>query len=172
MLLNYGVGEDSWELLKLKDIKQVNPKGNQSWIFIGRIDVEAETPILWPPDTKNGLIWKDSDTGRDWRQEEKGTTEDETVGWHHRRNGHEFEWTPGAGWWTGKPGLLQSMGSQRVIHNWATELKSEEEEYVENSKNSTERPCQNEPQGSKMQSEQRSHTHFCTWAMNKLKSTL
>ena len=72
-------------------IKLVNPKGNQSWIFIGRTDAEAETPILWPPDAKNQLIWKDPDAGKDWRQEEKGTTENEMVGWHHRLNGHEFE---------------------------------------------------------------------------------
>ena len=75
----------------------VHPKGNQSWIFIGRTDAEAETPILWPPDVKNWLIWKDPDTGKDWRQEEKGRTEDEIVGWHHRLNGHESEWTPGVG---------------------------------------------------------------------------
>ena len=77
--------------LDCKEIKPVNPKGNQSWIFIGRADVEAETPILWPPDVKSWLIWKDSDDGKDWRQEEKGTTEDETVGWHHQLDGHEFE---------------------------------------------------------------------------------
>ena len=81
--------------LDCKEIKPVNPKGNQSWIFIGRKDVEAETPILWPPDAKNGLIWKDPDAGKDWRQEEKGMTEDEMVGWHHRLNGHEFEQAPG-----------------------------------------------------------------------------
>ena len=83
MLLNCGVGEDSWEslcshlLADCKKIKPVNPKGNHSWIFIGRTDVEAETPILWPPDGKNWLIGKDSDTGKDWRQVEKGMTEDE-----------------------------------------------------------------------------------------------
>ena len=66
-------------------------------MFTGRTDVEAETPILWPPDAKSWLIWKDPDAGKDWRQEEKGMTEDETVGWHHRLNGHESEWTPGAG---------------------------------------------------------------------------
>ena len=76
--------------LASKEIKPINPKGNQSLIFIGRIDAEAETPILWPPDLKNWLIWKDPDAGKDWRQE-KGTTEDEMVGWHHRLNGHEFE---------------------------------------------------------------------------------
>ena len=77
--------------LDCKEIKPVNPKGNQSWIFIGRTDAEAEAPILWPPDVKNCLIGKDPDAGKDWRQEEKGTTEDETVWWHHRLNGHEFE---------------------------------------------------------------------------------
>ena len=72
------------------EIKSVNSKGNQSWIFIGRTDVEAETPILWPPDAKNWLIGTDPDARKDWRQE-KGTTEDEIVGWHHRLSGHEFE---------------------------------------------------------------------------------
>ena len=74
-----------------KEIQPVHPKGNQSWIFIGRTDAEAETPILWPPDAKSWLIGKDPDAGRDWGQEEKGTTEDEMAGWHHRLNGHEFE---------------------------------------------------------------------------------
>ena len=76
--------------LDCKEIQPVNPKGNQSWIFIGRTDTEAETPILWPPDVKNWLIGKDPDAGKDWRQEEKGTTEDEIVGWHHQLNGREF----------------------------------------------------------------------------------
>ena len=80
-----------------REIQPVHPKGNQSWIFIGRTDVEAETPILWPPGVKNWLIWKDHDAGKDWRQEEKGTTEDEMVGWHHGCSEHEFEWTPGVG---------------------------------------------------------------------------
>ena len=80
-----------------KEIQPVHPKGNQSWMIIGRTDAEAETPILWPPDAKNWLIWKDPDAGKDWRQEEKGTTEDEMAGWHHRLNGHEFEQTPGIG---------------------------------------------------------------------------
>ena len=74
-----------------KKIKPANPKGDQSWMFIGRTDAEAETPILWPPDAKNWLIWKNPDAGKDWRQEEKGTTDDEMVGWHHRLNGHEFK---------------------------------------------------------------------------------
>ena len=79
------------------EIKPVNPKRNHPWIFIGRTDAEAETPILWPPDAKNWLIWKDPDAGKDWRQEEKGTTEDEMVGWHHQLNGHGFGWTLGVG---------------------------------------------------------------------------
>ena len=74
-----------------KEIQLVNPKGNQCWVFIGRTDVEAETPIVWPPDAKNWLIGKDPDAGKDWRQEEKETTEDEMVGWHQWLNGHEFE---------------------------------------------------------------------------------
>jgi len=80
-----------------KEIKLVNPKGNQSRIFIGRTDAEAETPILWPPDAKNWLIWKDPDAGKDWRQEEKRTTEDKMVGWHHQLNGHKFEQVLGVG---------------------------------------------------------------------------
>ena len=83
--------------LDCKEIQPVHPKGNQSWIFIGRTDAEAETPILWPPDGKNWLTRKDPDAGKDWRQEEKVTAEDEMVGWHHRLNGHEFEHTPGVG---------------------------------------------------------------------------
>ena len=74
-----------------KEIQPVHPKGDQSWVFIGRTDVEAETPILWPPDAKSSLIGKDSDAGRDCGQEEKGTTEDEMAGWHHRLNGRESE---------------------------------------------------------------------------------
>ena len=83
--------------LDSKEIQPVHPEGDQSWIFIGRTDAKAETPVLWPPDGKNWLIWKDHDAGKDWRQEEKGTTEDEMVGWHQRPNGHEFEWTLGVG---------------------------------------------------------------------------
>ena len=77
--------------LDCKEIQPVHPNRNQCWIFIGRTDVEAETPILWPPDAKSWLTWKDPDAGKDWRWEEKGTMEDEMVGWHHRLNGHEFE---------------------------------------------------------------------------------
>ena len=83
--------------LDCKEIKPVHPKGNQSWIFIGRTDAETEIPILWPPDVKNWLIWKDPDAGKDWRQEKKGMTEDEMVGWHHQLDGHEFEQAPGVG---------------------------------------------------------------------------
>ena len=83
--------------LDCKEIRPVHSKGDQSWMFIGRTDVEAKTPILWPPDAESWLVWKDPDAGKDWGQEEKGTTEDEMVGWHHRHNGHESEWTPGVG---------------------------------------------------------------------------
>ena len=81
--------------LDCKEIQSVHPKGNQSWIFIGRTDAEAEAPILWPPDVKSWLIWKDPEAGKDWRQEEKGATEDKMVWWHHWLIGHEFEQTPG-----------------------------------------------------------------------------
>ena len=77
--------------LDCKEIQPVHPKWDQSWVFIGGTNIEAETPILWPPDVKGWLIWKDSDAGKDWGQEEKGMTEDEMVGWHHQLNGHEFE---------------------------------------------------------------------------------
>ena len=83
--------------LDSKEIQPVHPKGNQSWIFIGRTDVEAKAPIFWPPDARNWLIGKEPDAGKDWRQKEKGTTEDETVGWHHWLNGHESEQAPGVG---------------------------------------------------------------------------
>ena len=106
--------------LDYKEIQPVHPKGNKSWVFIGRTDAEAEILILWPPDGKNWLTGKDSDVGKDWRQEEKGTTEDEMVGWHHRLDGHEFEWTPGVG--DGQGGMLQSMGLQRVRYSRGTEL--------------------------------------------------
>ena len=89
--------------LDCKEIQPVYPKVNQFWIFIGRTDAEAETSILWPPDVKSWLIWKDSDAGKDWGQEEKGTTEDEMVGWHHWLDGHGFEQAPGAG--NGQGGL-------------------------------------------------------------------
>ena len=77
--------------LDCKEIQPAHPKGHLSWIFIGKTDSEAETPVLWPPDVKNWLIWKDPDAGKHWRREEKGTTEDEIIGWHHWLDGHEFE---------------------------------------------------------------------------------
>ena len=83
--------------LDCKEIQPVHPNGDQSWVFIGRTDGEAETPILWPPDAKSWLIWKDPDAGKDWRRDEKGLTEDEMVGWHHQLNGHEFGQTLGIG---------------------------------------------------------------------------
>ena len=90
--------------LDCKGIPPVHPKGDQSWIFIGRTDAEAETLILWSPEAKSWLIWKDPNAGRDWRWEKKGMTEDEMVRWHHWFNGHEFEWTPGVG--DGQGGLV------------------------------------------------------------------
>ena len=142
MLSNCGVGEELWESdhkgswvlknwcfwtvvlqktlespLDSKEIQLVHPKVKQSWISIGRTDAEAETPILWPPDSKNWLIWKDPDAGNDWNQEEKGMTEDEMAGWHHRLDGHEFEWTPGVG---ERQGDLQSMRLKSVGHDWET----------------------------------------------------
>ena len=118
----------SWVLEKIlespldcKEIKPVNYKGNKSRIFIGRTDTEAEAPVLWPPDGKNWLIGKDPDAGKDWRQEDKGMTVDEMVGWHHRFNGHVWV-SSGSWWWTGKPGVLQSMESQTVRHDWVTKV--------------------------------------------------
>ena len=102
--------------LDCKEIKPVNPKGNQSWIFFGRTDAKVETPILWPPDANNWLFGKDSDTRQDWRQEEKGRTEDEMVGWHHWLDGHEYEQTPGDG--EGQGSLAGYSPWVRVRHNW------------------------------------------------------
>ena len=108
--------------LDCKEIQAVNPKENQSWIFIGRTDAEAESPILWLPDAKNQLLGKDPDSGKDWRQEEKGMTEDEMVGWVSL-TWWTWVWVGSRSWWwTGKPGMLQSMGSQRVGHEWVTKL--------------------------------------------------
>ena len=105
--------------LDCKKIQPVHPKGNQSWIFFGRTDAEA--PILWPPDEKNWLLGKDPNAGKDWRQEEKGTSEDEMVGWHHWLNGHEFEQALGVG--NGQGSLVCcSLWVCRVGHDWATEL--------------------------------------------------
>jgi len=107
--------------LDCKEIQPVHPKGDQSWVFVGRTDAQAETPIVWSPHEKSWLIGKDPDAGRDWGQEENGTTEDEMAGWRHRLDAHEFGWTPGVG--DGQWGLAccDSCG-RRVGHNWATEL--------------------------------------------------
>ena len=104
--------------LGCKEIQLVHPKGNQSWIFIGRTAAEAKTPILWLPDAKNWLIWKDSDAGKDWRQEEKEMTEDEMAGWHHWLDGRESEWTPGVG--DGQRGLVccNSWGCKESDTTW------------------------------------------------------
>ena len=126
MLLNCGVGKDSESPLDCKEIQPVHPKGDQSWVFIGRTDVEAETPILWPSDAESWLIWKDPDVGKCWGQEEKGTTEDEMAGWHHLLDGHEFEWTPGVGDEQGGLAYCDSWGRKESDTtewlNW-TELK-------------------------------------------------
>ena len=109
-------------LLYCKKIKPVNPKGNQSWIFIGRTDAEAETPILWPPDAKNWLIGKDLDAGKDLREGEE-VDDRGWDGWMALPTWLTWLWaSSGTWWWTGKPGVLQFMGLQRVRHNWATEL--------------------------------------------------
>ena len=96
--------------LDCEEIQPVHPKGDQSWVFIGRTDAEAETPILWPPHVKSWLIGEDPDAGKDWGQEEKGMTEDEMAGWHHRLNGNEFEWTPGLGDGQGDLACCDSWG--------------------------------------------------------------
>ena len=100
--------------LDCKEIQPVHLKGDQSWVFIGRTDVEAETPILWPPDAKSWLIWNDSDAGKDWGQEEKVMTEDEMAGWHHRLNGHGFGWTPGVGDGQGGLACCSSWGHKEL----------------------------------------------------------
>ena len=104
--------------LDSKEIQPVHTRGNQSWIFIGRTDAKAETPILWPPDAKNWLIWKDPDVGEDWRREEKGKMRC----WMASPTQWTWVWVNSESWWwTGRPGVLQSMGSQRVRHNCVTE---------------------------------------------------
>ena len=105
--------------LASSEIKQVNPKGNQPWIFIGGTDDEAEAPILWSPDMMSSLIGKDPDAGKDWKQEEKGMTEDEVVGWHHRLNIHEFQQAPGNA--DRQASFCDFMGSQKDWYDWTTE---------------------------------------------------
>ena len=117
-----------------KEIQPVHPKGDQSWLFIGRTDAEAETPILWPPHAKSWLIGKDPDAWRDWGQEEKGITEDEMAGWHHRLNVHGFGWTPGVG--DGQGGLAccgswgrkESDTTERL--NWLNWTKQEDKATI------------------------------------------
>ena len=100
--------------LDCEEIQSVHPNGDQSWVFIGRTDAEAETPILWPPHAKSWLIGKEPDAGRDWGQEEKGTTEDEMAGWHHRLDGHGFEYTPGVGDGQGGLACCDSWGHKSL----------------------------------------------------------
>ena len=122
--------------LDSKEIQPVHPKGDQSWVFIGRTDAEAETPILWPPHAKSWFIWKDPHAGKDWGQEEKGTTEDEMVGWHHRHNGHGFGWTPGVGDGQGGLACCGSWGrkkldmTERLNWNWVTLQQWEQIIYI------------------------------------------
>ena len=118
--------------LGCKEIQPIHPKGAQSWVFIWGTDVEAETTILWPPDAKSWLIWKDPDAGKDWGQE-KGIAEDEMVGWHHWVNGHGFGWTLAVG--DGQGDLACCTGSQRVRHDWATELNWTDLYYTQFFKN-------------------------------------
>ena len=119
--------------LDCKEIQPVHPKGDQSWVFIGRTDAEAETLILWPLHAKSWLIWKDPDAGKDRRQEEKGTTEDEMAGWHHRLHAHEFGWTPGVGDGQGGLACWDSKGHKESDTteglNW-TELKAKDENNI------------------------------------------
>ena len=117
--------------LDCKEIKPVNPKGNQFWIFIGRTDAEAVAPILWPPVVKSWLIWKDPDAGKDWRQEEKGTTENKMIGWYNQLYGHEFEQAPGDG---------EGWGGLACWSPWG---------HKESESNTTEWLNKNNPQNSK-----------------------
>ena len=108
--------------LDCKEIQPGHSEGDRPWVFFGRNDAEAETPVLWPPHVKSWLTGKDSDAGRDWGQEEKRTTEEKMAGWHHRLNGRESEWTPGVGDGQGGLACCGSMGSQRVGYDWVSEL--------------------------------------------------
>ena len=123
MLLNCGVGEDSWESLGLQGDPTSPFWRRSAWDFFGRNDAKAETPVHWAPDVKSWLIGKDSDTGRDWGQEEKGMTEDEMAGWHHWLDGRESGCTPGVG--DGQGGLVCGSWGCKVGHDWVTELNWE-----------------------------------------------
>ena len=120
MLLNWVLEKTLESPLDWKEIKPVQPKRNQSWLFIGRTNAEVETPILWPPDALNWLIWKDPDAGKDWRQEENRTTVWD--GWMASPTQWTWVWVKSrTWWWTGRPGMLRSLGSPRVRRDWATE---------------------------------------------------
>ena len=135
VISHYGFDLNFLSTLDCKEIQPVHSKGDQSWVFIGRTDAKAETPILWPPHTKSWLIGKDSDAGRDWGQEKKGTTEDEMAGWYHWLNGHEFEWTPGVGNGQGGLACCDSWGRKELDTterlNWA-QLKETNSLYTIN----------------------------------------
>ena len=119
--------------LDWKEIQPVHSKGDQPWDFLGRNDAKAETPVLWPPHAKSWLIWKDSDAGRDWGQEEKGTDRG-WDGWLASPTQWMWVWVnSGSWWWTGRPGVLRFMGSQRVGHDWVTEMNWTELKYTTNS---------------------------------------
>ena len=117
-----------------KEIQPVHSKGDQSWVFFGRNDAKAETPVLWPPHVKSWLIGKDSDAGRDWGQEEKGTTEDEMAGWHHQLDGHESEWTRGVGDGQGALACCNSwVRKESDMTEWLnwTELKDKKKKFLQ-----------------------------------------
>ena len=121
-------------LLDCKEIQLVHPKGDQSWVFIERTDDEAETPILWPPDVESWLIWKDPDAWKNWGQEEKGTKEDEMVGWHHQLYGHEFEQAPGVGDGQGSLECCSPWGCKELDMtewlNWRTSAEHMQSPYT------------------------------------------
>ena len=129
--------------LDCTEIQLVHSKADQSWVFFRRNDAKAETPILWPPDAKSWLIGKDPDAGRDWGQEEKRRTDDEMAGWHHRLDGHEFEWTSGVEWTPGVHAIHGVTKSQTQLSNW-TELNEVDEPkayYTEWSKKEKNKYC-------------------------------
>ena len=132
MLLNCGVGEDSWESLGVQGDPTRPSEGDQPWDFFGRNDAKAEIPVLWPPHVKSWLTGKDSDAGRDWRQEEKGTTEDEMAGWPHWLDGRESEWTPGVGDGQGGLACCDSWGCKEsnTTDDWSDLIWSREDPWA------------------------------------------